>query len=47
MYTIEEIKSATRELNFTNEQNASILFEANKYQCSISEAIKLVLNIRY
>jgi hypothetical protein len=47
MYTIEEIKSATRELNFTNEQNASVLFEANKYQCSILEAINLVLNSRY
>ncbi len=47
MYKLKEIQLATKELNFTNEQNIAVLFETNKYQCSILEAIKLVLNSRY
>jgi hypothetical protein len=46
MYTIKEINEATKELNFTQEEINKVAEYVAVYECSMLEAIELVLETK-
>lgn len=46
MYSIKEINKATKELNFTQEESNKVAEYIECYECSMLEAIELILEVR-
>jgi hypothetical protein len=46
MYSIKEINKETKELNFTQEESNKVAQYIESYECSMSEAIQLILEVR-